>query len=449
MIAILRREDGPMESTQLRERSQDIAGEIRDRIIKYTRGVAKGSADLIPVHELIRMEHVMLSITRLAKVVADYSEIKLKVMTESEFHLENLIPVHPLVWRLSAWIKESLYPADTTWFERLWFPVRLTASLTIAPTTRISMAAVRMLYTVIGLTATLMLSLLTVPVFICRELSCRTADEIRSLGEVVVHGITALTASAEAGSSPRCSSADLGSVVSTGNLILQRETARAAATSGAEEENTLLRLVSVNASRCQISAGRIISAQRQVMRVSRCSMSVCISLECCMHSIGATARKHLLLPARETLDGVATAMLKSSIELEALLRGRSAAARVIEATEELVRAMGVALTHFEDLHRELLFSKTWAIDGDVMDSTKLVEALSSGGGVGLHEGLYALTSFVAEWLALVNAFLGCSITVSPPREHETRMKRFVKTTTSARARSRAYSEQLGAGKLDE
>ncbi|KAF4647831.1 hypothetical protein FOL46_003708 [Perkinsus olseni] len=142
-------------------------------------------------------------------------------------------------------------------------------------------------------------------------------------------------------------------------------------------------------------------------------------------------------------------MLKSSIELEALLRGRSAAARVIEVTEELVRAMGVALTHFEDLHRELLFSKTWAIDGDVMESTKLVEALSSGGGVGLHEGLYALTSFVAEWLALVNALLGCSITVSPPREHETRMKRFVKTTTSARARSRAYSEQLGAGKLDE
>ncbi|KAF4744765.1 hypothetical protein FOZ62_005843 [Perkinsus olseni] len=172
-------------------------------------------------------------------------------------------------------------------------------------------------------------------------------------------------------------------------------------------------------------------------------------LECCMHSIGATARKHLLLPARETLDGVATAMLKSSIELEALLRGRSAADRVKEATEELVRAMGVALTHFEDLHRELLFSKTWAIDGDVMDSTKLVEALSSGGGVGLHEGLYALASFVAEWLALVNALLGCSIAVSPPREHETRMKRFVKTTTSARARSRAYSEQLGAGKLDE
>ncbi|KAF4721171.1 hypothetical protein FOZ62_015046, partial [Perkinsus olseni] len=57
MIAILRREDSPMESAELRERSQEIAGEIRDRIIKYTRGVAKGSADLIPVHELIRMEH--------------------------------------------------------------------------------------------------------------------------------------------------------------------------------------------------------------------------------------------------------------------------------------------------------------------------------------------------------------------------------------------------------
>ncbi|KAF4703065.1 hypothetical protein FOZ62_019557, partial [Perkinsus olseni] len=88
-------------------------------------------ADLIPVHELIRMEHVMLSITRLAKVVADYSEIKLKVMTENEFHLENLIPLHPLLWRLSAWIEEPFYPADTTWFERLWFPVRLTVSLTI------------------------------------------------------------------------------------------------------------------------------------------------------------------------------------------------------------------------------------------------------------------------------------------------------------------------------
>ncbi|KAF4648378.1 hypothetical protein FOL46_003027, partial [Perkinsus olseni] len=335
----------------------DIARKIRDRIIKYTRGVANGNADLIPVRELIRLEHVMLSITRLAKVVADYSEVKLKVITENEFHLENLIPVHPLLWRLSAWIKEPLYPADTTWFEGLWFPVRLTVSLTIltlsilgtaedypdlqaegfwilmpgiscflstvgstlstgvrrllgvivggvlaiiatsvhpdneaafiveiflvasatrflvvdstigyagmqmfitfivvavvngidpeiAPTTRISMAAVRMLYTVIGLTATLMLSLLTVPIFICRELSCRTADEIRALGEVVVHGITALTESAEAGSSPRYADADLGSVVSTGNLILQKETARAAATSGAEEENTLLRLVS-------------------------------------------------------------------------------------------------------------------------------------------------------------------------------------------------------------
>lgn len=92
MIAILRGEENPMEPAKLHTWSVEVIRKIRGIIVEYSRKVAKGNADLIPVQELIRMEHVMLTITRLARVVADYSVIKME-MTKSNFELENYVSI--------------------------------------------------------------------------------------------------------------------------------------------------------------------------------------------------------------------------------------------------------------------------------------------------------------------------------------------------------------------
>ncbi|KAF4673547.1 hypothetical protein FOL47_010455 [Perkinsus chesapeaki] len=554
MVVILRHEGDQADLARLRAGISVVSDKIRHTIIDYTRGVAKGQFDRLPVDELIRMEHVMLCITRLAKVVTDYCDIKSSI-TVSGFSIKKYLPVPPLAWHLRAWLKEPMYPLHSTWFERFWFPARLTLSITVAtlgvlgaaeeypvllvegfwalmpviscflPTvgstlstavrrflgvmvggglamiavsvhplnvaafiidvflvaavtrflvvssrigyaamqmfitfivvgvvsgidpdlstgTRVLMAAERMLYTLIGVAATIVLSMLTIPAFICRQLAHKTADELRTSAAVLIHGISTLVECDDDESPGGSTGISEDSVVSTGTAIFEKDTARAAALDGAREESTLLHLVGVNASRCGINSSNILLAQKQVMRVSRCAMSACISLDRCRHLIGVTARKQLLNPARESLDGVACAMLKSSLELETMLRKHGDAARAINTTEELVEATANAFRHFERLHERLLFSKTWAVDGDVMDSTKLVEALSSGGGVGLHEALYAIIAFVGEWLGVVNTLLGCGLSVSLLRGSETEMKVLKVPTPIVRGRARAKSEQL-------
>ncbi|KAF4687036.1 hypothetical protein FOZ60_004361 [Perkinsus olseni] len=280
---------------------------------------------------------------------------------------------------------------------------------TLSEPKRRELAALRMLFTVLGLLVSLVLCVVTYPTFCCRRLARGTAEEIDTIAGVVASGIGALVQR-----NPDSQKANdcFKGLLETGTVLLDANSARVAESPWADEETVFLGLLGINPSRCKVHAKSILSGQRLVTRVITSALVAYDNLKNCDERMSATSDHLLLEPVRPLLTELSSKLLVSATEIQDVLVGKADVEAARDATAETLEAMVRIFAQFADVRSKLLYSRTWTAEREVTASTKMVEVFSSGGGVGLHEALHNVGVFIEDWVALANALLGSD--VRPP-----------------------------------
>ncbi|KAF4655384.1 hypothetical protein FOZ61_007601 [Perkinsus olseni] len=280
---------------------------------------------------------------------------------------------------------------------------------TLSEPKRRELAALRMLFTVLGLLVSLVLCVVTYPTFCCRRLARGTAEEIDTIAGVVASGIEALVQR-----NPDSQGANdcFKGLLETGTVLLDANSARVAESPWADEETVFLGLLGINPSRCKVHAKSILSGQRLVTRVITSALVAYDNLKNCDERMSATSDHLLLEPVRPLLTELSSKLLVSATEIQDVLVGKADVEAARDATAETLEAMVRIFAQFADVRSKLLYSRTWTAEREVTASTKMVEVFSSGGGVGLHEALHNVGVFIEDWVALANALLGSD--VRPP-----------------------------------
>lgn len=275
---------------------------------------------------------------------------------------------------------------------------------TLSEVTRRDLAALRMLFTVLGLLVSLVLCVVTYPTFCCRRLARGTANEIGTVAGVVASGIEALVQRDSDSTKPNEGFKDL---LETGTMLLEANSARIAENPWADEETVFLGLLGINPSRCKVHAKSILCAQRLVTRVITSALVAYDSLKNCDERMSSTSDRLLLEPVRPLLNELSSKLLASAVDIREVLVAKAENVKTArESTSEALEGMIRIFAQFSDVRSKLLYSRTWAADREVTASTKMVEVFSSGGGVGLHEALHNVGVFIEDWVSLANALLG-------------------------------------------
>ncbi|KAF4673546.1 hypothetical protein FOL47_010454 [Perkinsus chesapeaki] len=296
---------------------------------------------------------------------------------------------------------------------------------------RLHLALLRMLFTLVGLCIAIFLSLLTFPSFCGRRLAIQTSEELLCASGAVSALVRGMVARSPDGSkSPE--DRDLPTVVETGMSLLKEDNARLAEQPWFKEEAVYLGLVHASCTRCAVDAKCLGCAQDDITRLSRSAVVVSQVFWSCDKRMSSSTDRLLLDPIRPLLSDLAGQLDQSALALDRALRSKGGIKEAVNAAADTLESMLYLYATFDENRTKLLFSRTWAAEGEVTDSTHMIEVMSSGGGVGLHEAIHAINAFIEDWVTVVNALLGCQLSLphAPIEESATSLASLDTTTGS-------------------
>ncbi|KAF4702028.1 hypothetical protein FOZ63_033539 [Perkinsus olseni] len=275
---------------------------------------------------------------------------------------------------------------------------------------RLHAALLRMLFTLIGLVISISLSLVTFPSYCGRRLALQTGKELSCASSVVSALVKRLVARKHDGSKEP-EEQPLPSMFEVGASLLKEDNSRLGEQRWFREEATYLKLVNFTSTRCAVKPKCLGCAQDEITRLSRSAIVVTQILWGCDQRMSEATDHFLLEPIRPLLGDLAEHLERSAVELDRCLHGVVETEPAIEATGETLEAMLYLNAKFDESRTKMLFTRTWAAKGQKMDSTHMIEVLSSGGGVGVHEAIHAINVFIEDWVTVVNQLLGCQLSV--------------------------------------
>ncbi|KAF4673545.1 hypothetical protein FOL47_010453 [Perkinsus chesapeaki] len=203
----------------------------------------------------------------------------------------------------------------------------------------------------------------------------------------------------------------LPTVVETGLSLLKEDSARLAEKAWFAEEAVYLALVRGSSTRCSVPAKCLAAAQDDVARLSRSAVVVEQVFWSCDKKMSPATDRLLLDPIRPLLDDLAKHLQRSAQELDRTMRSIVDPESAVRWAEETLESMLYLYATFDENRTKLLFKRTWAAEGEVTDSTHMIEVMSSGGGVGLHEAIHAINAFIEDWVTVVNKLFACQLSV--------------------------------------
>ncbi|KAF4719964.1 hypothetical protein FOZ62_001918 [Perkinsus olseni] len=271
-------------------------------------------------------------------------------------------------------------------------------------------ALYRMLFTLIGLVISIFLALVTFPSYCGRRLAIQTSKELCCASSMVSTLIKGLVARKHDGSKEP-EGQPLPTVSEVSARLLKEDNCRAGEQRWFREEATYLKLFNLSSTRCAVKPKCLGCAQDEVTRLSRSAVVVSQIIWGCDQRMSAATDNFLLEPIRPLLGDLAEHLQRSAVELDRCLHGVVDTGPAVEATGETLEAMLYLNAKFDESRTKLLFTRTWAPKGQKMDSTHMIEVLSSGGGVGVHEAIHAINVFIEDWVSVVNQLLGCQLSV--------------------------------------
>ncbi|KAF4673543.1 hypothetical protein FOL47_010451 [Perkinsus chesapeaki] len=273
---------------------------------------------------------------------------------------------------------------------------------------RIALAWLRMLFTMTGLFTAIFLSLVSSPSFCGRRLALQTSKELVCMSNAVsalVEGI--ISREPDGFTFPEHG---LPTMVEMGLTLLNEDNARSAEKPWFREEAVYLQLIHASSTRCSVPAKCLSAAQDDVARLSRSTVVVEEVFRSCYRTMSPAADRLLLDPIRPLLDDVARHLQRSAQELDRTLRSIVDPEFAVRWAEETLESMLYLYATFDENRTKLLFKRTWAAEGEVTDSTHMIQVMSSG-GVGLHEAIHAINTFIEDWVTVVNKLLGCQLSI--------------------------------------
>ncbi|KAF4673544.1 hypothetical protein FOL47_010452 [Perkinsus chesapeaki] len=275
---------------------------------------------------------------------------------------------------------------------------------------RITLAWLRMLLTVLGLCTAIFLSLISYPSFCGRRLAVQTSKELLCASDAVSALVKGVTAREPDGSvSPE--ERGMPTMVDIGMSLLKEDSARLAERPWFDEEAMYLQFIHANPTRCSVSAKCLAAAQGDVARLSRSAVVVEQAFWSCDKKMSPATDRLLLGPIKPLLNDVVKHLQLSAQALDGTLHGVVDTKPAICLAEETLELMLYLYATFEENRANLLFKRTWAAEGEVTESTHMVEVMNSGGGVGLHEAIHAINAFVEDWVTVVNSLLACQLSI--------------------------------------